>query len=534
MPLRDSNKRFAVVTSEGQRGHRKYYQGVLPESTEYLCDSNPDLRKFLQHQLLVGVDVVILDADGMPYPEVNEPDAFAFVQDAKDAGKEVLVIYFSDKVVKEKKMAREFERWYRAGIYDVVPRNDKRGNIEEIIEQIVASPADREDVLPEQPKKKRLFGKKSMPVEDKTVFGGGDEVVEHARILSDEPSDTARIKMALQNSGKLPKVEAGEEPRYQVDTEKTGQGIGRATETAAPAEAEGRTENQEARSEHTPQPQSAVSEVKVIDREPQPQEQAILPANVAAVMERMRAEIARDYERREEELRKSYEEKLATAMRMGRRQRAVAVASLVEAMTAEAAQELALMSKNYIPKGKVMMVERDEEKLQSLEAYGFVSPDDQDVLYADVAITDYGADLEAAMAAHADLTYLVLAPTPWTASAQQREWKSLEEQTKHSGDALIVCMPARGPRMQAVVDSIVGSGRKAVYGPDANHYAGKAVVNRDFGASLNPMLKTLALEMDPDFKEPQGNVSNQKPQSKRGRSPQNDAKQQPEAKAVVA
>lgn len=513
--LKESGKRFAVATN---KEHRRQFEKILPEGTVYLEDPKPNLRRFFNDASLRGLDVAVVDEEGIGGVDPAASGLFAYAQDARDGRGDVLIVVFSRENVKPKNTYRAFERYYGAGIYNVASNLDKR-TVSQIIADAIESPATQASVEARKPKAGLFARMRKEP--DSQVFEpeADKDVRARARAFAEGvESERELARKALEDSGKLPRLPIPADG-YHDDTEA---GIDTAqipsTEPAVsvlePVAPVVEAPLDPAQDDSGP---GDVLQAEYIERADEPQADpgaGIVPADLAAAMERMRAQLSADFEQRERAMREEYESLIASAVRGGRAQRTVAVCSLADAMTAEAAQEIATMSHNYFGKLKVRSVEHDAGKLEALEAYGFHGPGDKGLLAADVLVHDFGTDVAAAAASGADAVFLVLQPTPWTVEDQRAAYESAKGSLE--GLNLVVCVPAKGPRMGNVAQAILGDGFSPVFGPNPNHYALKAVVNPDFGPAVAEVLRPAALEVDPGFKEKPG-YSGRQPQGGQGK-----------------
>ena len=116
------------------------------------------------------------------------------------------------------------------------------------------------------------------------------------------------------------------------------------------------------------------------------------------------------------------------------------------AMTAEAALEAASFAEAACPGCKAAVFERDGAKLASLEPFGAKAPDPVEQLFPDVAVHDFGTDLDAATAMGADALLIVLAPMPWEAQEQRQSLEAHAGALEGLAGKVSHCLPVRGRR----------------------------------------------------------------------------------------
>ena len=84
MKIRDCGKKFAVVTS---RYHKNGgFEETMPEDTMWLCERNPDVAAFLKEAALRRVDIVLVDEDGTPFPDISMADLKGFAREQVELG----------------------------------------------------------------------------------------------------------------------------------------------------------------------------------------------------------------------------------------------------------------------------------------------------------------------------------------------------------------------------------------------------------------------------------------------------------------
>ena len=167
----ETEKTFAALT--GEDGIPQL-QKLLPPNSIMYSDPNPDVRRFLSEQAAMGIDVVVIYDDGMPYKDVNEADVLSFLSSQKSRGTQLIFVAGA-----EREPGDEFIRkLISAEVYDIVgpaAGPDALGGIEKAV-QSPASYADCARWLePEEAKKPRrglassIFGRrKPAQTADKT------------------------------------------------------------------------------------------------------------------------------------------------------------------------------------------------------------------------------------------------------------------------------------------------------------------------------------------------------------------------------
>lgn len=167
----ETEKTFAALTSEERIPQ---LQKLLPPNSIMYSDPNPDVRRFLSEQAAMGIDVVVIYDDGMPYKDVNEADVLSFLSSQKSRGTQLIFVAGA-----EREPGDEFIRkLISAEVYDIVgpaAGPDALGGIEKAV-QSPASYADCARWLePEEAKKPRrglassIFGRrKPAQTADKT------------------------------------------------------------------------------------------------------------------------------------------------------------------------------------------------------------------------------------------------------------------------------------------------------------------------------------------------------------------------------
>ena len=167
----ETEKTFAALTGEESIPQ---LQRLLPPNSIMYSDPNPDVRRFLSEQAAMGIDVVVICDDGMPYKDVNEADVLSFLSSQKSRGTQLIFVAGA-----EREPGDEFIRkLISAEVYDIVgpaAGPDALGGIEKAV-QSPASYADCARWLePEEAKKPRrglassIFGRrKPAQAADKT------------------------------------------------------------------------------------------------------------------------------------------------------------------------------------------------------------------------------------------------------------------------------------------------------------------------------------------------------------------------------
>lgn len=167
----ETEKTFAALTGEESIPQ---LQKLLPPNSIMYSDPNPDVRRFLSEQAAMGIDVVVIYDDGMPYKDVNEADVLSFLSSQKSRGTQLIFVAGA-----EREPGDEFIRkLISAEVYDIVgpaAGPDALGGIEKAV-QSPASYADCARWLePEEAKKPRrglassIFGRrKPAQTADKT------------------------------------------------------------------------------------------------------------------------------------------------------------------------------------------------------------------------------------------------------------------------------------------------------------------------------------------------------------------------------
>lgn len=167
----ETEKTFAALTGEESIPQ---LQRLLPPNSIMYSDPNPDVRRFLSEQAAMGIDVVVICDDGMPYKDVNEADVLSFLSSQKSRGTQLIFVAGA-----EREPGDEFIRkLISAEVYDIVgpaAGPDAVGGIEKAV-QSPASYADCARWLePEEAKKPRrglassIFGRrKPAQAADKT------------------------------------------------------------------------------------------------------------------------------------------------------------------------------------------------------------------------------------------------------------------------------------------------------------------------------------------------------------------------------
>ena len=109
----ETEKTFAALT--GEEGIPQL-QKLLPPNSIMYSDPNPDVRRFLSEQAAMGIDVVVIFDDGMPYKDVNEADVLSFLSSQKSRGTQLIFVAGA-----EREPGDEFIRkLISAEVYDIV------------------------------------------------------------------------------------------------------------------------------------------------------------------------------------------------------------------------------------------------------------------------------------------------------------------------------------------------------------------------------------------------------------------------------
>ena len=122
MKIRDCGKKFAVVTS---RYHKNGgFEETMPEDTMWLCERNPDVAAFLKEAALRRVDIVLVDEDGTPFPDISMADlkGFAREQAASPDPIQIIVLASEDRQKGDADLAELAE----LGVRDVLDPDDPR------------------------------------------------------------------------------------------------------------------------------------------------------------------------------------------------------------------------------------------------------------------------------------------------------------------------------------------------------------------------------------------------------------------------
>ena len=167
----ETEKTFAALTGEESIPQ---LQKLLPPNSIMYSDPNPDVRRFLSEQAAMGIDVVVIYDDGMPYKDVNEADVLSFLSSQKSRGTQLIFVAGA-----EREPGDEFIRkLISAEVYDIVGPAAGPDALTGI-EKAVQSPASYADCArwlePEEAKKPRrglassIFGRrKPAQTADKT------------------------------------------------------------------------------------------------------------------------------------------------------------------------------------------------------------------------------------------------------------------------------------------------------------------------------------------------------------------------------
>lgn len=536
MDIKNCGRKLAVITS--RRHHDGGFEAVVPADTLWSVDPdrNPDARLFLLDAMRRNADVAVVDEDGSAHPDVLYPDLVAFKQDLRDAGAEMQIIVIASE--ERFKPGDPFlAQLIGCGVYDIISEKDSR-TLDRALGDLMASPTTAQQAAElvgsarpkgffglRKPRKKQKRGAKEAAAPAEPTIASSMEPAQAAqgrKPLTSAPSETAKVLQKLQDTGEIPAARpepAAEPPApapQSAPTAAPAQAPSAAQEPTAPKPAcagpqpeppapgpaaePSRTEPHEdpapARAEPRPAPapdsrtHAAPAEPAERGSAPRPPEPrgSIMTPDQVQLMETVRAAVAKEYEAREAALRREYDLKLGAAMRQGRRQRCVAVCSLVPAMTAEAAMEAVAFCKRALPGAAVAFVEHDGARLGVLEPYGAIEPGSGDAM-PDIVVRDFGLDWRAAAEAEADARLLVLAPEPWEEGAQKEAFAA------GAGAGMAACLPAGGPMAERIALAITGD-RAVLALPDPNHFAaGPAAAPAAYEAALGEMVALLASEM---------------------------------------
>ena len=543
MDIKNCGRKLAVITS--RRHHDGGFEAVVPADTLWSVDPdrNPDARLFLLDAMRRNADVAVIDEDGSAHPDVLYPDLVAFKQDLRDAKAEMQIIVIASE--------ERFEpgdpflaQLIGCGVYDIISEKDPR-TLDRALGDLMASPTTAQQAAElagsarpkgffglRKPRKKQKRGAKEPAAPAAPTISSSMEPAQAAqgrKPLTSAPSETAKVLQKLQGSGEIPAARpepapaaeppaqapspVPEQPARSAPPAPAARAQSPAAEEASavrepqPAEAAAGPRPEQAREDRTrpeppatpepqaapapdPSPHAATAEPPRRAHAPRPADPrgSIMTPDQVKLMETVRAAVAKEYEAREAALRREYDLKLGSAMRQGRRQRCVAVCSLVPAMTAEAAMEAVAYCKRALPGSTVAFVEHDGARLDVLKPYGAIEPGSGDAM-PDIVVRDFGLDWRAAAEAEADARLLVLAPEPWEAGAQKEAFAA------GAGAGMTACLPADGPMAERIALAITGD-RDALALPDPNHFAaGPAAAPEAYGTALGEMVSLLASEM---------------------------------------
>lgn len=549
MDIKNCGRKLAVITS--RRHHDGGFEAVVPADTLWSVDPdrNPDARLFLLDAMRRNADVAVIDEDGSAHPDVLYPDLVAFKQDLRDARAEMQIIVIASEERFEP--GDPFlAQLIGCGVYDIISEKDPR-TLDRALGDLMASPTTAQQAAElvgsarpkgffglRKPRKKQKRGAKEPAAPAAPTISSSMEPAQAAqgrKPLTSAPSETAKVLQKLQDSGEIPAARpepapaaeppaqapspVPEQPARSAPPAPAARAQGPAAEEAPavrepqPIEAAAGPRPERAREDRTrpeppaaeqapaaPEPQAApapdpsphAATAEPARRAPAPRPAdprgSIMTPDQVKLMETVRAAVAKEYEAREAALRREYDLKLGSAMRQGRRQRCVAVCSLVPAMTAEAAMEAVAYCKRALPGSTVAFVEHDGARLDVLKPYGAIEPGSGDAM-PDIVVRDFGLDWRAAAEAEADARLLVLAPEPWEAGAQKEAFAA------GAGAGMIACLPADGPMAERIALAITGD-RDALALPDPNHFAaGPAAAPEAYGTALGEMVSLLASEM---------------------------------------
>ena len=158
MKIRDCGKKFAVVTS---RYHKNGgFEETMPEGTMWLCERNPDVAAFLKEAALRRVDIVLVDEDGTPFPDISMADLKGFAREQAASPDPIQIIVLASK--DRQKGDADLAELAELGVRDVLDPDDPR-HIAVALADMLAHPAGpdypgyREDA-PKGGFFKRIFG----------------------------------------------------------------------------------------------------------------------------------------------------------------------------------------------------------------------------------------------------------------------------------------------------------------------------------------------------------------------------------------
>lgn len=239
----ETEKTFAALTGEESIPQ---LQKLLPPNSIMYSDPNPDVRRFLSEQAAMGIDVVVIFDDGMPYKDVSEADVLSFLSSQKSRGTQLVFVAGA-----EREPGDEFIRkLISAEVYDIVgpaAGPDALGGIEKAV-QSPASYADCARWLePEEAKKPRrglassIFGRrKPAQAADKTekidLPARSLEYVPNPRpSLNEKPAQTEpAAKPAAGGYMPSPRKAEGAAPAVAPAASKGREGAGAAAYEPAP------------------------------------------------------------------------------------------------------------------------------------------------------------------------------------------------------------------------------------------------------------------------------------------------------------
>ena len=251
----ETEKTFAALTGEERIPQ---LQKLLPPNSIMYSDPNPDVRRFLSEQAAMGIDVVVIYDDGMPYKDVNEADVLSFLSSQKSRGTQLIFVAGA-----EREPGDEFIRkLISAEVYDIVgpaAGPDALGGIEKAV-QSPASYADCARWLEPEEAKKPRRGLAS------SIFG--------RRKPAQTADKTEKIDLPARNLEYVPnpRPSLNEEPAQAVPAAKPAAGgympSPRKAEGAAPAVAPAASKEREDAGAYEPAPRADLARKAAAEAQP--------------------------------------------------------------------------------------------------------------------------------------------------------------------------------------------------------------------------------------------------------------------------
>lgn len=231
-------------------------------------------------------------------------------------------------------------------------------------------------------------------------------------------------------------------------------------------------------------------------------ELGIMPAEYQNILAAAINKVAAEANDRISKMQCEYEQKLAIAGRGGRAQRRVAICSLIPAMTSETALEANKYVRAFSPDLKVCLVEHNEEYYRYLKPLGATQPSVENI-YPDIAIHDFACDFAEASKFSADVTLLVLSPTPWDIDLEKTLWDEFSEDYKENSGKLYLCSPVKSELQEKIGKEITGNKTPVLSAPNAYfHSFTEAQPASDLSIALDEMLYGLADEIERFYRRP--------------------------------